>query len=253
MNIETQSRISNAETGLRNKAMNQVGEGEELKKQDFMNLFMTQMSHQDPLSPMDSGAMMTQLAQLGSMEQLQNINGQLGDMNKTQQEISRFQALNFLDKDVMLELKNLELANGTGRPVYYSLDNDVSNVKLTIEELDGSPVFSDNLGLVTAGKHQYNWDGKNDEGVMMGDGNYKIRLMVTKADGSNSEIDLFRSGRISQVEYRKGQPWVKVNGTMMPLSKVSAINIQTQKLFGNATPLSIMQDLEPKNIAKTIE
>ncbi len=251
MNIDTQSRIANAETTLRQKATSQAGEGEELEKQDFMNLFMTQMSNQDPLSPMDSGAMMSQLAQLGSMEQLENINGQLGDMNKTQKEISRFQALNFLDKDVMLELKNLELENGSGKPVYYSLENDADNVKLTIEEMDGSPVFSQNLGLVTAGRHQYNWDGKNDEGVLMGDGKYNVRIMATRPDGSNVEIDLYRSGRISQVEYRKGQPWVKVNGNMIPLSKVSSIDIQTQKLFGNATPLPLMQDLQPKNIASS--
>ena len=182
MNVDTQSRISNAETTLRNKATASSGKNEDLEKKDFMNLFLTQMSHQDPLSPMDSGAMMTQLAQLGSMEQLENMNGQLGELNNTQKEISRFQALNFLDKDVMLEMKDLELTHGTGRPVYYNLDKDADNVKLTVEELDGSPVFSQDLGMVTAGSHQFIWDGKNDEGVMMGDGKYKIKITDVNKD-----------------------------------------------------------------------
>jgi flagellar basal-body rod modification protein FlgD len=253
MNVETQSRISNAESTLRNRATTPSSEGEELKKQDFMNLFLTQMSHQDPLSPMDSGAMMTQLAQLGSMEQLESMNGQLSEMNSTQKEISRFQALSFLDKDVMLEVKDLELANGNGRPVYYSLDSEVDNAKLTIEDLEGSPVFSQDLGLVTAGRHQFTWDGKNDEGIMMGDGKYKVRILATKPDGSNSELPLFQAGRISQVEYRKGQPWVRVSDKIMPLSQVSTVDIQSQKLFGNATPLPIIQDLEPKKIAQTLK
>ena len=253
MAIETQTRISNAETTLRNRAASQTAEGEDLQKQDFMNLFLTQMSHQDPMKPMDSGAMMAQLAQLGSMEQLENMNGQLGEMNKTQKEMSRFQALNFLDKDVMLETEQLDLKNGTGQPVYYSLDNDASAVHLVIEEKDGSPVYAEDLGLVTAGRHQINWNGKNDEGVMMGDGSYNVRLKAVDAGGNRSDIPLYQTGRISQLEYRKGQPWVKVSDTMVPLSSVSTIDNRSHKLFGDAEPLPIMQDLAPKTISKTIE
>ncbi|MBU2512110.1 hypothetical protein KJ966_12285 [bacterium] len=250
MNIDPQSVVSSLETSLRAKATTPTNKSDELEKQDFMNLFMTQMSHQDPLKPMDSGAMMTQLAQLGSMEQLQHINGQLKEMNGTQKEISRFQAVNFLDKDVMLDTQQVELSKGSGRPVYYSLDNDVDNVKLTIEDKDGSPVFSKDLGMVTAGRHQYAWDGKNDEGVLMGDGNYNIRLRKTTSDGTSAELDLYKSGRISQVEYRKGQPWVRINDTMLPLSKVSTIDNLSKRLFGGASPLPPMQELAPKPFAQ---
>ena len=51
MAIDTQARISNAETTLRKQAATPTAQGEELRKQDFMNLFMTQMSHQDPMDP----------------------------------------------------------------------------------------------------------------------------------------------------------------------------------------------------------
>jgi flagellar basal-body rod modification protein FlgD len=249
MNIDSQSKVLNAETSLRNKTAASTKGGDELRKQDFMNLFMTQMSHQDPMSPMDSGSMMSQLAQLGSMEQLENINGQLKNMNSTQKEISRSQALSYLDKDVMMEVKDLQLTKGGSRPMYYSLDQDMDNLKMVVEEADGAPVFSAELGLVTAGRHQFTWDGKNDEGVMMGDGTYKTKLTGTGADGSTVDLSTFKSGRISQMEYRKGQPWVKVNNSMIPLSKVSTIDIKSQKMFGNATPLPIMQDLTPKTIS----
>lgn len=250
MNIDSQSRISNAETSLRNKTAHNDANSDELQKQDFMNLFMTQMSHQDPMDPMNSGAMMSQLAQLGSMEQLENMNGQLKEMNSTQKDISRFQSLNFLDKDVMLNTNQVELSKGNGKPVYYNLNSDVDNVKLIIEEADGSPVFSQNLGLLTAGRHQFTWDGKNDEGILMGDGKYNIRLNGRSPDGSVANLDLFRTGRISQLEYRKGQPWAKINDTMMPLSKVKTVDNLSQKIFGNATPLPLIQELTPKPIAQ---
>ncbi len=248
MSVDTQNRVSYAENSLRNKATTPSGSPEELKKQDFMNLFMTQMSHQDPMNPMDSGAMMTQLAQLGSMEQLENMNGQLKDMNNTQKDISRFQALRFLDKDVMMKTDSLEFVKGSGSPVYYMLDQDYDDLKITIEDMDGAPVFSKNFGLTTAGKHEFVWDGKNNEGVLMGDGKYNAYLMGTKVDGSSFQVALFNSGRVSQVEYKNGQPWVKVNNGTVPLSKVMAVDNKSNRLFGNSSPLPIIQELEPKEI-----
>ena len=46
----------------------------ELGKQDFLNLMMTQLAHQDPLDPMDSNKMMQQMTSMGTVEQLQGMN-----------------------------------------------------------------------------------------------------------------------------------------------------------------------------------
>jgi len=40
----------------------------------FMQLFVTQMKYQDPTAPMDSSAMMGQLAQLTTVQQLKSMN-----------------------------------------------------------------------------------------------------------------------------------------------------------------------------------
>jgi flagellar basal-body rod modification protein FlgD len=45
-----------------------------LGKDEFMLLLTTQMRHQDPLEPMDSTAMIAQLAQFSALEQMQNLN-----------------------------------------------------------------------------------------------------------------------------------------------------------------------------------
>jgi flagellar basal-body rod modification protein FlgD len=48
--------------------------GNGLGKDAFLQILMAQMRHQDPLNPADGSAMVAQLAQFGTMEQLQNIN-----------------------------------------------------------------------------------------------------------------------------------------------------------------------------------
>jgi flagellar basal-body rod modification protein FlgD len=51
-----------------------------LSKDDFMKLFVTQLQHQDPMSPMDNNQMVAQMSQLSTVEQLTNLattNGQM--------------------------------------------------------------------------------------------------------------------------------------------------------------------------------
>lgn len=45
-----------------------------LGKDDFLKLMMMQMRHQDPLNPMDNQAMLSQMAQFSSLEQMSNLN-----------------------------------------------------------------------------------------------------------------------------------------------------------------------------------
>ena len=49
---------------------------DELGKDAFLQLLVTQMSNQDPLEPMDNSAMLAQLAQFSALEQMQNLNDQ---------------------------------------------------------------------------------------------------------------------------------------------------------------------------------
>ena len=51
-----------------------------LGKDDFLKLLTVQMSHQDPLSPMDNRDMIAQLAQFSSVEQMTQVNKNLESM-----------------------------------------------------------------------------------------------------------------------------------------------------------------------------
>ncbi|MGE5591737.1 MAG: flagellar hook assembly protein FlgD [Bacillota bacterium] len=47
---------------------------QELDKDAFLKLLVTQMQYQDPLNPMDNQQFMAQMAQFSALEQMQNLN-----------------------------------------------------------------------------------------------------------------------------------------------------------------------------------
>jgi flagellar basal-body rod modification protein FlgD len=59
-----------------------------LNKDDFLKLFVAQLQHQDPMSPMDNDQMVAQMSQLSTVEQLTNMASANAFMAQTQAQSS---------------------------------------------------------------------------------------------------------------------------------------------------------------------
>ncbi len=71
-----------------------------LGKDDFLNLLVTQLQHQDPLNPAESTEFTAQLAQFSSLEQLNNINDNLKNMELFQTSVTNSQAVSYIGKEI---------------------------------------------------------------------------------------------------------------------------------------------------------
>lgn len=74
----------------------------ELGKDDFLKLLITQLSNQDPTSPMENTEFIAQMAQFSSLEQISNMNNEFSKLTAT---FNSSQAVSMIGKTV-------DLANG---------------------------------------------------------------------------------------------------------------------------------------------
>lgn len=70
--IDTSYKTNSSPTGSKSSTVADAAQ-EILGKDDFLKLLVTELSNQDPLSPMDNKDMITQMAQFSTVEQMNNM------------------------------------------------------------------------------------------------------------------------------------------------------------------------------------
>ncbi len=219
-----------------------------LDKNDFMNLFLTQMSHQDPINPMDSGSMMAQLSQLGSMEQLQKLNKGMQQLNATDKNIQELQSVNLLNHDVSVAKPQLQLENGLASPLHYTLPDHAKEVHIAIRRKDGSLVRQDRLKDMPAGRQEYVWNGQNSKNIRMEDGQYDVSLEMMTNEGAIKQINPYANIRLDEVSYADGKATFKAKAKQYKLDEITGISNHSDQVFNSKTPFPTVKTLREQPI-----
>ncbi|WP_338064311.1 flagellar hook assembly protein FlgD [Treponema parvum] len=78
-------------------AVNGRTASQQLGKDDFLKLLLTQLSHQDPTNPMDNNEFIAQMAQFSSLEQINNMSNSFAKLASM---LSSSDAVNTIGKTV---------------------------------------------------------------------------------------------------------------------------------------------------------
>ena len=222
------------------------GGKDKLGKDDFLKLLMAQVTHQDPLNPMDSQGMMNQLTQMGALEQMVNINAGIGKLNEVQADIARSNAYTFLDKDVAVKGGGASVEAGMPTtPVVFDLPSEAEQVQVNVLDGKGQPVRKLELGRYAAGNHEVRWDGKDDAGLPVADGPYRYEVSAKSGDAAQVAVNMFSRGKVSGVRFSNGHSLVSVNGREVDIRDVVELSNQSQRLFGERKPLPLQQSFTP--------
>ncbi|MBW2610027.1 MAG: flagellar hook assembly protein FlgD [Deltaproteobacteria bacterium] len=197
---------------------------QKLGRDQFLRLFLAQLSHQDPLNPMASTEFSAQLAQFSSLEQLFNVNENLEAIKDVQDGSSRLQALDLIGKEIEAEGNVLSLEPGRDSMGSFSLDN-IAQCAVLITDPDGYPVREIKMGILEPGRHSFEWDGNNENGDMMDQGVYGFDVTAVTESGQTVPVETRIRGQINRVSLEGETPLLYIGEMPLYISQIVDIRL----------------------------
>lgn len=185
----TSSPVSNASTVSSVAATSSAATPVSAEQNQFMTLLVAQMRNQDPLDPMDNNQMSSQMALLNMVSGINTLNKTLSSMSASQQLGDSFKATDLIGHTVLVPSSSVLLNNGKG-DFSVEIPENVQSSAISLLDKQGNLVKSFNLGAAPAGLHALSWDGTTDDGQVLADGTYTIKVDALKNGSAVNAVSL---------------------------------------------------------------
>ena len=145
---------------------------------NFMKMLVAQMQYQDPTNPMDSAQMTSQIAQIQTVEGINNLNTSMSAMVQSLNASQAYQASSMIGHTVMLAGNGFPLSKGQGS-FGIQLPSSADSVKVNVMNSAGQLVNTINLGAQAGGTIPVAWNGQDSAGNAAPDGNYTFQIAAS--------------------------------------------------------------------------
>lgn len=199
----------------------------------FLQLLVTQLQHQDPLQPMDANQFTQQLVQFAGVEQQINQNANLEKLVTMQQNALAGSAINYLGTMVEVDGSTMSLQGGSAAAMY-TLPAKAAQTTLTVTDMNGFTVLT-RSGETSAGAHTFTWDGRTANGTALPDGSYKIQVSAKGADGSSINVSTQTLALVSGVVSDGNEPKLVIGDEQVALSEVRSVSLPLSAATQSAT------------------
>jgi flagellar basal-body rod modification protein FlgD len=125
----------------------------------FLELMITQMNNQNPLSPQDNSEFVAQLAQFSSVEGLERLNTSFNSFASN----NALQASSLVGRSVTVATDTSSLVKGGIVAGSVDLDYSTTDMKISIYNQNGALVQAIPVGEAPKGEVVFRWDGQNME------------------------------------------------------------------------------------------
>jgi len=191
---------------------------------EFLSLLTTQLKNQDPLSPMDSTQFTNQLVQFSGVEQQIKGNDTLNKLLTMQTLNMTALGVSFIGKDVEVAGNNFVSDGVKSSSMSYTMPDGAAVGTISITNADGEVVYSKDAD-VTAGSHNFTWDGKDSVGNPMPAGTYTFKVSAQSATKDALNVTTYVPGHVSSLESADdGTLLLNVSGQSVPLTDVRKIS-----------------------------
>jgi flagellar basal-body rod modification protein FlgD len=171
----------------------------------FLALLVAQMKNQDPLNPLDNAQVTSQMAQLSTVQGVNQTNAQLTQLLA---EFQGLQALTLAGRSVLVPGSSLTLAAPSAGAAPEAkggvqLGADATSVTVQVKDAAGKVVRTIDLGSRQAGVASFKWDGLDGNGKALAAGTYSFSVAAT-SNGQPVDAQALQAAKVEGVNRSAG-------------------------------------------------
>lgn len=160
----------------------------------FLKLLVAQLQNQDPLNPLDNAQITSQMAQLSTVQGIENLNTTLNSLVTSLGDTQAVQSSALIGKTVLVPGSHLTLSKSSAY-AGVNLKSAADQVTVSIMDSSGNVIKTQNLGKQDAGNVLFSWDGSTNAGTTAADGSYTYKVTATKG-GKTVDAEALQLGTV---------------------------------------------------------
>ncbi len=194
------------------------------KKDIFLKLLVAQMQNQDPLKPQDATQMSSQLAQFNMVENQRTTNDVLKSMLAMQAILTNEgTAANYLGHEVAYGADKITHTGGATN-LMVNMGTDSASTEIVIKDDAGNVIRHISAGAMSQGKGFVSWDGLDDQGNTVPNGDYSMEITATDAAGDAIDnVSVAPLGFVSAISSTNNGVFLMINGKEVSLDAINYI------------------------------
>lgn len=165
----------------------------------FLRLLTAQMQAQNPLSPLDNAQVTSQLAQISTVNGIDQLNTTLQALLNSNSITQALAASGVVGHGVLVPGDQITLGDGEAR-LGVELAGPADRVTVTIKDSSGRVVRTLELGAQEEGVWPITWDGLTDAGASAAKGEYTFSVTATRG-GENVSATALAFGTVEGLTY----------------------------------------------------
>ena len=198
----------------------------QLTSDDFLKLFMTQLQYQDPTAPMETKDMLEQTSQLTQLQTNQDLKNSLDKLMKQMSASTQYSAVSMIGKMANTGANGFAITDAahlqSDIPFDLYFNDDYLNATINIKDKNGNVVKSFDMENGQKGLASFTWDGKDDNGNPVADGEYYVTAdyITTNHESKTTMLGVYP---IESVRFDDGKAELKVDNKYIPLDSIKEV------------------------------
>ncbi len=198
----------------------QSAPSQQLGEEEFLNLLMTQLGNQDPLNPMQSQDFAQQVASMNTVQQLMGANERLDSLMLGVTSMNNQSAVQMVGQNVIARGNAFEHAKDEVHDLRFDLGTEADEVTIRVLDEQGVEQATIEAGEGIAGQNVFTWNGRNEEGSPLPEGDYTFEVIANKDGVELTDVTTYISGVVEELRFDNGYPTLLIGGAEVTMDSI---------------------------------